>query len=76
MAGDAGAISDNGLTPLLNSAEQVARHRAALPGHSFGIQLDTGMNRLGVEEADWRAMSAEILAEKPSPDHVASRLCG
>jgi alanine racemase len=65
MAGDAGAISDNGLTPLLNSAEQVARHRAALPGHSFGIQLDTGMNRLGMEEVDWRAMSAEILAEKP-----------
>jgi alanine racemase len=65
MAGDAGAISDNALIPLLNSPEQVARHRSALPGHAFGIQLDTGMNRLGMEEADWRAVSAEVLAEKP-----------
>lgn len=65
MAGDSGPLSESALTPLLNSPEQVARHRAALPRHPFGIQLDTGMNRLGMEEVDWRAMSAEILAEKP-----------
>lgn len=65
MSGDATAIADNALIPLLNSAEQVTRHRTALPGHAFGIQLDTGMNRLGLEEADWRAVSAEVLADKP-----------
>ena len=65
MPGDAAALSGSALIPLLNSPEQIARHRTALPGHSFGIQLDTGMNRLGLEEADWRALSSELLAEKP-----------
>ncbi len=65
MAGDAEFIADCALTPLLNSPEQIARHRAALPGHRYGIQLDTGMNRLGMEEADWRAVSATVLAEDP-----------
>lgn len=65
MAGDADMIAGAGLIPLLNSAEQVARHRSALPGQAFGIQFDTGMNRLGIEEADWRALSSDILAEGP-----------
>lgn len=65
MAGDAGVISDADLIPLLNSPEQIARHRAALPGHGFGIQFDTGMNRLGIEEADWRALSSDVLAAGP-----------
>ncbi|MGL4280928.1 MAG: alanine racemase [Albidovulum sp.] len=65
MAGDAGVIAGAGLIPVLNSPEQIARHRAALPGHAFGIQFNTGMNRLGIEEADWRAVSAEVLAAAP-----------
>ncbi len=65
MAGDAGTIAGASLTPLLNSAEQIVRHRAALPGHAFGIQLDTGMNRLGLEEADWQSLAPDVLAEKP-----------
>ncbi len=65
MAGDTAILRGANLIPLLNSAGQLSRHRDALPGHPFGIQLDTGMNRLGLEEADWRAMAAEVLAEKP-----------
>lgn len=65
MAGDAGGISGADLIPLLNSPDQIARHRAALPGHAFGIQFDTGMNRLGIEEADWRALASDILAGGP-----------
>jgi alanine racemase len=65
MAGDAEVIAGTDLIPLLNSPEQVARHRAALPGHAFGIQFDTGMNRLGIEEADWRALSSDVLAAGP-----------
>ncbi|MGB3315437.1 MAG: alanine racemase [Albidovulum sp.] len=65
MAGDTDVIRQHGLIPLLNSPEQVARHRSTLPGHPFGIQLDTGMNRLGMEEVEWCAVSAEVLAEKP-----------
>ena len=65
MAGDAEVIVGTGLIPLLISPEQIARHRSALPGHAFGIQFDTGMNRLGIEEADWRALSSDVLAAGP-----------
>ncbi len=65
MAGDTEMIGDLGLTPMLNSAEQVKRHRDALPGAAFGVQLDTGMNRLGLEPADWAAVSAELIAAGP-----------
>lgn len=65
MAGDTEMIGDLGLTPMLNSLEQVKRHRDALPGAAFGVQLDTGMNRLGLEPADWAAVSAELIAAGP-----------
>ncbi len=39
--------------PVLNSAEQVARWKAAAPGRPCDLMVDTGMNRLGLtpEEA-------------------------
>lgn len=54
MTGDTGLIRDANLTPMLNSPEQLQRH-AALPGHAYGIQLNTGMNRLGFQPEDWAA---------------------
>lgn len=65
MEGDARAIAEVGLTPLLNSVDQLSRHFEALPGHPFGIQLDTGMNRLGLEWAEWGAVAEIALAERP-----------
>ena len=65
MAGDTPILAGHGLTPLLNSAEQVARHFAALPDASFGVQLDTGMNRLGLEAEDWAAVAGQILPKAP-----------
>ncbi|GAA0288600.1 alanine racemase [Rhodovulum strictum] len=62
MAGDAGLIRDCALVPMLNAPEQLTRHLQALPGHPFGIQLDSGMNRLGMEPADWAAIRADALA--------------
>ncbi len=62
MAGDAAVLGEAGLTPMLASPEQAHRHLAALPGHPFGIQLDTGMNRLGLKEADWRALAPALVA--------------
>jgi alanine racemase len=65
MAGDADILQQNDLMPLLNSIEQIARHRQTLPGHHFGVQLDSGMNRLGIKERDWRDAAASVLAEGP-----------
>jgi alanine racemase len=65
MAGDTEMIGDLDLTPMLNSIEQVTRHLEALRGHPFGVQLDTGMNRLGMELAEWEAAAAFILEARP-----------
>ncbi|MDO5613480.1 MAG: alanine racemase [Paracoccus sp. (in: a-proteobacteria)] len=51
-----------GLIPVLNSAEQFFRDRAMRPGQPFGIQLDTGMNRLGLEPAEWSGIRGEAMA--------------
>ncbi|MBK4217807.1 alanine racemase [Paracoccus caeni] len=72
-----------GLTPVLNSAEQFFRDRTMRPGKPFAIQLDTGMNRLGMEAAEWAGLRAEALAANPAfimshlacadePDHPAN----
>ena len=63
MAGDAELIRDHMLTPMINSVDQMLRHVEALPGHPFGIQLDTGMNRLGMEPAEWAALRDIALAQ-------------
>jgi alanine racemase len=80
MAGDAPALREADLVPMLNSAEQAARHRAALPDRPYGVQLDSGMNRLGMEPDDWAAARADLeagpldlvmshLACADAPDH-------
>ncbi len=66
MPGDTDMIHDLALTPMLNSIEQMTRHFEALPGHPFGVQLDTGMNRLGLEPAEWAALRDIVLAQGPS----------
>lgn len=65
MAGDAPLLRDAALVPMLNAPEQVTRHFAALPGHPFGVQLDTGMNRLGMEPEDWARLAPVLLARGP-----------
>jgi alanine racemase len=65
MPGDADMIADCGLVPMINSVDQMIRHAEALPGHAFGIQLDTGMNRLGMEPAEWQAVREIALAQAP-----------
>lgn len=65
MSGDTDMIADLVLTPMLNTIEQMTRHFEALPGHPFGIQLDTGMNRLGMEWDEWAAVAPIALAQHP-----------
>ena len=84
-AGDTEMVGDLDLTPMLNSVEQVTRHLESLPGHAFGVQLDTGMNRLGMEEAEWEAIAPFVLEASPEilmshlacadePDHALNDL--
>ncbi len=65
MRGDTDMIADMGLTPMLSSIDQLTRHFESLPGHSFGLQLDTGMNRLGMEWSEWAAVAQVALEQRP-----------
>lgn len=66
MRGDTDMISDLRLTPMINSIDQMLRHVEALPGHPFGVQLDSGMNRLGMEAAEWAALRDIALEQGPT----------
>lgn len=74
-----------GLVPVINSPEQFFRDRAMRPGQPFAIQLDSGMNRLGMEAAEWAGIRDEVLATGPAfimshlacadePEHPANAL--
>ncbi len=71
MAGDADRLRDADLTPCLNSLDQVLRHLEAMPDRPFAIQLDTGMNRLGLAPAEWAHLRQIAL---PHPAFVMSHL--
>ncbi|MEL6170974.1 MAG: alanine racemase [Pseudomonadota bacterium] len=66
MSGDTDMIADMALTPMINSIDQLIRHMEALPKAPFGVQLDTGMNRLGMEPAEWAAVRDTVLAANPT----------
>jgi alanine racemase len=65
MAGDTSLIRDLDLTPMLNSIDQITHHLESLPSHAFGLQLDTGMHRLGLEPAEWQAVAPHVLPADP-----------
>lgn len=65
MAGDARTIAECQLTPMLNSVDQLMRHLESVPDQAFGLQLDTGMNRLGMEWSEWAAVAEIALAQNP-----------
>ena len=72
MPGDTGMIRDLDLTPMLNTLDQVTRQLESLPGLPFGVQLDTGMNRLGMAEAEWEALAPYLL--EAGPELILSHL--
>lgn len=65
MAGDTHLLKSHRLTPLLNSPQQVQRHLSLLPDHPFGLQLDSGMNRLGLEPDEFAAVRTTALSARP-----------
>ncbi len=65
MPGDADMIADMELTPILNSIEQMTLHFETLPGFPFAVQLDSGMNRLGMEPVEWAAVRDLVLRQSP-----------
>ena len=84
MRGDTDMIGDMMLTPMINTIGQLTRHLEALPEHPFGVQLDTGMNRLGLEINEWASIAEIALSQNcrlvmshlacaDEPDHPMNR---
>ncbi len=74
MDGDASVIADNNLVPLLNSHEQIRRHQTSLPAHPFGLQIDTGMSRLGMSATEF-AEIRDMLESRESSLVVSHLAC-
>lgn len=74
MPADGVLLAAAGLIPMLNSIEQVTRQFETLPDAPFGLQLDSGMNRLGMEMAEWQAVAPLTLPRGPRliMSHLAS----
>lgn len=68
MDGDLELTKDWALTPLLNSAAQVANLPSDLP---YGVQLDTGMNRLGMEVDEFLSVKDNLADAKLVISHLA-----
>ena len=66
MVGDTTIIRDAELTPMINSVDQMLRQVEAMPVAPFGLQLDSGMNRLGMEPSEWSALRDIALAQNPT----------
>ncbi len=60
MPGDEPLFAAHDLVPCLNSPAQVANFLRELPDRPFALQLDSGMNRLGLEPADLSAVAAVL----------------
>ena len=56
MKGDEQDVATHNLIPLLNSPEQAQRFSSLMPNAPYGIQLDTGMNRLGMEANEYASL--------------------
>lgn len=65
MAGDTDILRAHQLIPMLNSVEQLTRHMETSGDLPFGLQLDTGMNRLGMEAGEWEAVRPIVLPLNP-----------
>ena len=65
MIDDTELIKNHNLIPLINSIDQLSRHIELLKEKKFGVQLDTGMNRLGMEPMEWETVKERALSLNP-----------
>lgn len=65
MDQDAEHLKKYQLIPLLNSKDQFTLHMQQLPNHPFGLQLNTGMNRLGFDQEEFNEILPDALDANP-----------
>lgn len=68
-----GLFGTHGLTPVLNSLQQIELWKSANASAPAAVHVDVGMNRLGVSETQW----AEAARMLPKPVRLVGHLaCG
>jgi alanine racemase len=72
MPGDAAPVRERDLIPCLNSAGQITDFLRFLPDRPCALQLDSGMNRLGLEPAEFAAVAGHL--PRLAPRRVFSHL--
>lgn len=65
LHGDEAPCKHHALVPCLNSREQIERLRTKMPGAPCAIQIDSGMNRLGLEPAEAKDLGHLIRGLSP-----------
>ncbi len=65
LPGDGSLVAGFDLIPVINSVQQFSTFRADHPGQPFALQVDTGMNRLGMEQTEFRSIRGELSASMP-----------
>lgn len=73
MPGEDDIMAAHGLTPVLNSLDQIDQWRDAMPGLPATLHVDSGMNRLGIglEEVDQAADRLEGIPLALVMSHLA-----
>ena len=66
MPGDAPLLRAHDLIPCLNSASQIREFAREFPGGAAAIQVDSGMNRLGLEAAELAEVAPLLQAIRPT----------
>ena len=66
MGESSALITSADLIPLINDAAQFERHMARTPDAAFGVQIDSGMARLGVPPEHWPALRERMADKAPA----------
>ncbi len=62
LRGETSAFLQYSLSPVLNSIDQFKRHFEAAPNYPFAVQVDSGMNRLGMEIDEFQSVQDAAVA--------------
>lgn len=71
MQTDAALYAENELIPLLNSPAQLQGWQTDMGSKTYGMQLDTGMNRLGFEPDEFASVHAQAAKSSLLISHLA-----
>lgn len=63
-------FAEANLQPVINSVEQLGLWRSFAPDMPYALQIDTGMNRLGIASTRW----AEVSETATPPNYILSHL--